>query len=224
MTNIIKGLLLTVVFAGSSALALEQPDYVVVGMADGNEIRRYSPYVVVEVEVSGSFKDAGNAAFEILAGYIFGGNGSGDAIAMAAAAEPRRVGAPRNLAVAAPVMTAASSEDQAYRYTFVMDKKYAYDDLPKPQDERIRLRQVEGHTVAARRYFGLWTQARHERSEAALMQALRDARIVLAGEPMLARYSAPFTPWFQRRNEVIVEIEWPVSAAIAATATLAASR
>jgi hypothetical protein len=31
--------------------------------------------------------------------------------------------------------------------------------------------------------------------------------LVSAGEPVWARYNAPFTPWFLRRNEILVPLE-----------------
>jgi hypothetical protein len=30
---------------------------------------------------------------------------------------------------------------------------------------------------------------------------------VARGEPVLARYNPPFTPWFMRRNEVLIPVE-----------------
>lgn len=37
---------------------------------------------------------------------------------------------------------------------------------------------------------------------ALLEAALRKAGVATQGEPVLARYNAPFTPWFLRRNEI----------------------
>ena len=36
------------------------------------ELRQYAPYVVAEVVIDASAEEAGNQAFPILAGYIFG--------------------------------------------------------------------------------------------------------------------------------------------------------
>ena len=47
--------------------------------------------------------------------------------------------------------------------------------------------------------------------EANLLQALADDSIEVIGDPVFARYNAPFTPWFLRRNEVMVEIDWSAS-------------
>ena len=48
----------------------------------------------------------------------------------------------------------------------------------------------------------------HRENEVKLMEALSadDQRPI--GTPILARYNSPFTPWFMRRNEVMVRIEW----------------
>jgi hypothetical protein len=53
--------------------AVEEPDYQVTRQLDSNvELRQYAPYVVAEVELKATAEDAGNQAFPILAGYIFG--------------------------------------------------------------------------------------------------------------------------------------------------------
>lgn len=50
---------------------IEEPRYVVVEKRNGYEIRDYAPYIVAEVEVSGS-RDVGlNKGFRLLADYIF---------------------------------------------------------------------------------------------------------------------------------------------------------
>ena len=51
------------------AMALEEPEYQVIGEYEGVELRRYAPYLVAEVDVPGDFDDAGNRAFRILAGW-----------------------------------------------------------------------------------------------------------------------------------------------------------
>lgn len=56
----------------------EQPEYEVLRQASGLEVRRYPPRVVATTTVAGGENDG----FRILAGYIFGGNGQNQEIAM----------------------------------------------------------------------------------------------------------------------------------------------
>ena len=58
----------------SNAMAIEEPNYEVIETYEEFELRRYEPYLVAEVDVPGGINSAGNKAFRILAGYIFGDN------------------------------------------------------------------------------------------------------------------------------------------------------
>lgn len=111
------------------------------------------------------------------------------------------------MSMTTPATSAATSPGQ-YTYAFVMERKYDLDSLPRPNDPRIRIREQEPRVMAVRRYSGRWTEANYRKNESRLLQALSadDRRPV--GEPILARYDSPFTPWFLRRNEVMVEVEW----------------
>lgn len=50
---------------------IEQPAYTLVERRDGYEIRDYAPYIVAEVEVTGSRTESLNQGFRLLADYIF---------------------------------------------------------------------------------------------------------------------------------------------------------
>jgi hypothetical protein len=40
------------------------------------------------------------------------------------------------------------------------------------------------------------------------LKALLEAQgVTTQGEPVLARYNAPFTPWFMRRNEIWLALQ-----------------
>ena len=93
-----------------------------------------------------------------------------------------------------------------------MEDKYTMDTLPAPLDPRIRIREKPGRIVAVRRYSGGWSEANYQKNEAALVQALRTDRVEMTSEPLLARYNGPFTPWFLRRNEILIEVRWEVTA------------
>ena len=55
-------------------MAIEEPSFSVISKTENYEIRKYGPIIVAETKVDADFEDAGNQAFRILAGYIFGGN------------------------------------------------------------------------------------------------------------------------------------------------------
>ena len=55
-------------------MAIESPTYDVERKDNNFEIRRYSKYILAQVDVESDFDGALRKGFEILAHYIFGGN------------------------------------------------------------------------------------------------------------------------------------------------------
>ena len=196
-----------VLVLATTSMAIEEPSYEVLERASAYEVRRYAPYLVAEVDVEGDFGEAGNKAFRLLSGYIFGENQTEEKMSMTAPVESRPKEEGVRMSMTAPVISATSVSDE-YTYAFVMQRKYTLDTLPQPRDPRIRLEEHPGRGMAARRYSGRWTEENYRKNEAKLMEALfADGRRPI-GAPILARYNSPFTPWFMRRNEVMVQIEW----------------
>ena len=188
-------------------MAYEEPTYEVLERMDEYEVRQYAPYLVAEVDVEGGFGEAGNKAFRLLAAYIFGENQDGEKMSMTAPVESRPTKEGVRMSMTTPVTSTATARDQ-YTYAFVMERKYTLDTLPQPRNPRIRLGETAARVMAVRRYSGRWTEENYRRHETELMQALSDDDRRPIDSPILARYNSPFTPWFMRRNEVMVEIEW----------------
>jgi hypothetical protein len=66
----------------------------------------------------------------------------------------------------------------------------------------VRLREEPPTLRAAIRYSGTWSQANYDEHLLKLQAALAAAGVAADGQPVLARYNAPMTPWFMRRNEI----------------------
>jgi hypothetical protein len=171
-------------------MAIEEPAFKLLAEGQHYEVREYEPYLVAEVDVSG--KSADSQGFRTLAGYIFGDNESGEKMQMTA-----------------PVESRDAEPGETMTYGFVMERKYTLETLPSPNNERIRIRKKPARTVAVHRFSGRWTEANFSRHERVLLDALQADGIKTDGEVELARYNGPFTPWFMRRNELIVPIRWP---------------
>ncbi len=185
------------------AKAVEEPSYDVVQKLDGAEIRQYAPYVVAQVLVSGPADQAGNQAFPILAGYIFGKNKGSRKFGMTAPVT--QAAAPVKLEMTAPVTQAAAAG--GYLVQFVLPKGVTLATAPEPLDPRVQLREVPGSRVAVIRYSGFWSQDNYDEHLVKLQQAMRAAHVAWTGEPTLSRYDPPFTPWFLRRNEIWLATE-----------------
>jgi len=181
------------------ALAIEEPGFEVVRqVGEQVELRRYAPYVVAEVVLDTSAAEAGNQAFPILAGYIFGKNKGQRKLEMTApvtqSAEPMK------MAMTAPVTQNIVAGGT--RVQFVLPKAVTLATAPEPLDPRVVLREEPAALRAVIRYSGTWSQANYEEHLAKLRAVLAGAGITTEGEPVLARYNGPMTPWFMRRNEV----------------------
>jgi hypothetical protein len=68
---------------------------------------------------------------------------------------------------------------------------------------------VGARKVAAWRYSGRWTEENFREHEQQLRQILLRKKLQAeAGDSaIIARYDAPFMPWFIRRNEVLVPLQ-----------------
>jgi len=197
-------LFLLALMGGCPAMAIEEPGYEVVRKADGYELRRYAGYCVAETEVAGSQSDAGNAGFRILAKYIFGANQSQQSIAMTAPVVQARS---ETIEMTAPVTQQPGAAPGTYVVQFTMPSKYSLQMLPKPNDARVRLRQLPDRLVAVRAYGGGWSLARYDAELSALREAMRRDGLVAIGAPQWARYNSPFSLPFMRRNEIWLEID-----------------
>jgi len=178
--------------------AIEEPDHQVIRKIDNVEVRQYAPYVVAEVVLDTSAEEAGNRAFPILAGYIFGKNKGEKKFAMTAPVTQTAV--PLRMDMTAPVTQAAVAG--GIRVQFVLPKGVTLATAPEPIDPRVQLREVPAGTWAVIRYSGTWSQANYLKHLGELKAALQAAGVATQGEPVLARYDGPMKPWFMRRNEV----------------------
>jgi hypothetical protein len=197
----------TAILMPNSAAALEQPIYSVVQSNDVYEIRKYEPYIVAEVIVPGPEAEAGNQAFSLLGGYIFGKNKGARKIEMTAPV----VQTPLNTQTSAPAsstkieMTAPVVQTptaNGFLVQFMMPSTYTLATLPEPLDEKVKFRQIEAKTVAAHQYSGSWSQSNYDEHLNILKTALAKAGVKSQGEPFYSRYNPPFTPWFLRKNEI----------------------
>lgn len=179
--------------------AIEEPDYEVTRkLGDQIELRQYAPHVVAEVLLQAAADEAGSQAFPILAGYIFGKNKGEKKFAMTAPVT--QTAAPMRLEMTAPVTQAAVPGGM--RVEFVLPKGVTLATAPEPIDPRVKLREVPGGQWAVIRYSGTWSQSNYQEHLAELRSSLDSQGVLTQGEPVLARYNAPFTPWFLRRNEI----------------------
>jgi SOUL heme-binding protein len=191
-------LLLILTAASSFSHAIEEPRFELIRQFDTVELRQYAPYVVAEVVLDASAEDAGSRAFPILAGYIFGKNKGERKLAMTAPVTQTAV--PVKMEMTAPVTQAAVPGGM--RVQFVLPEGVTLESAPEPLDPRVQLRLVPASQWAVIRYSGTWSQANYDEHLDKLQAALAAAGVPTQGEPVLARYNSPMTPWFMRRNEI----------------------
>ena len=193
------------VLASATAMATAEPDFKLLEKNGSFELRQYAAHVVAETRVEAGFEDAGSIAFQRLFRYISGNNDAQQKIAMTAPVT-QSSGAPRGekIAMTAPVSQVA--DGRAFLVAFTLPANYTLATAPKPRDPTVRIRDVPPQLVACWRYSGRWTLANYRESEALLREHIKARGLVARDDAILARYNPPFTPWFLRRNEVLITV------------------
>ncbi len=185
-------------------MAIEEPSFTIISKTESYEIRKYGPIIVAETKVDGDFENAGNQAFKILAGYIFGGNTTKTKIAMTAPVSQTAVIKSEKIEMTAPVTMNKSLN--GFLVQFTMPKSYSIETLPIPNDKKVLIKQIPSRTVAVFSYSGSWSESRYQEKLEEFQLELKKNAIRTNGEPVLARYNSPFQIWFLRRNEIWIEI------------------
>lgn len=185
-----------------NAMAIEEAKYTVVIKEDDFEIRDYAPHVLAETIVEGDIEGAGNEAFNRLFQYISGNNERQDKVEMTAPVSQEPGG--EKIDMTAPVGQQQAGERWAV--SFMMPSSYTLKTLPEPLDPNVTLRQVPARRLAAIRYSGFWSEEGYLRNKAALESWIEEKGLRVVGEPIWARYNAPFSLWFLRRNEVLIPV------------------
>ncbi len=184
------------------AMAIEEASYQVVVKDNQFEVREYAAHVLAETLVDGTLEKAGSKAFDQLFRYISGDNQSRNKVAMTAPVSQER--AREKIKMTAPVSQQQVQEKWAV--SFMMPAKYTLETLPVPSNPAVTLRQVPARRMATVRYSGLWSEARYLEQKTALESWMRAKGLTASGAPVWARYNPPFTPWFMRRNEILIPL------------------
>lgn len=151
------------------------------------EIRHYPPAVMASVKMQGTYDSMKNPGFNLLAGYIFGGNSENKKISMTT---PVRI----------------KEDKEAGRMSFVMPPEFTVDKLPKPNNKQILLHKTEPAYVASLQFGGYSNNKKIESKKEMLKQQLAEMSIEHTGNFEYLGYNSPFK-MINRRNEVLVYLK-----------------
>lgn len=166
---------------------VEQAKYTVITKHGSIEIRQYEPMIVAETEIKGQRQEAISQGFRIIADYIFGNNLTR-----------------QNVAMTAPVTQ--QSQGTSWTVRFVMPSNYTMESLPKPNNNLVKIEQIEAKRFAVIRFSGTPTEDSIKKHTTDLEEFIRTNNLKIRSEPIYAFFNPPWTLPSSRRNEVMMEI------------------
>jgi hypothetical protein len=188
LISIIAGLV--IVFQVYTAMATgnsETQAYKVIRTGQDFEIRFYPGVTMATITSSAkTYKELGSSGFQMLAGYIFGGNKSNQKIAMTT---------PVHMDI----------RDSASTMSFVMPAEYHKDNLPIPNNPDVKIVTTPDEYVAAIRFSGFASDKNIKENTEKLERALKANSITYYGHFRFLGYNPPYQ-LLGRRNEIIVSV------------------
>lgn len=209
MKNTILILIASITLGGCSMISkTPEPSWTSVQTDGKIEVRKYDQMIVAEVVQKGERYDAINAGFKVLAGYIFGGNQGDKKIAMTAPVvqQSNAPAAGQKITMTAPVIQQNAGNANEWKVGFVMPSQYTLDTLPVPNDKQIKFVVIPAHKKATIRFSGFNTDKNLKEHQEMLFKWMAEKNLRGKGEPVFAFYNPPWTPYFLKRNEVMIDI------------------
>jgi hypothetical protein len=164
----------------------ETQKYEVIYTKDNFEIRFYPEAILATVKMNGTYDNSRNSGFQVLAGYIFGGNEDNQQIAMTS---PVRM----------------SGNEKLNTMSFVLPSEMEFDKLPEPKDKRVLLHKSKPMYTASVKFGGYANESDIAKHKEKLSEILKELNLQHTGSFEFLGYNSPFQP-VNRRNEVQVEI------------------
>tara|TARA_E500000331_G_scaffold289796_1_gene285643 strand:- start:387 stop:1016 length:630 start_codon:yes stop_codon:yes gene_type:complete len=181
---------------------VETPSYKVIQSKGKIEIREFDPMVIAEVQVVGRRKDAISSGFKLLADYIFGNNISQENIDTTATIQRP---ASEKIAMTAPVQQQLANN--SWLVSFVMPSEYNLEDLPKPKNVEVKLKNVPVKRFVTIQFSGTSSDENLAKHKKLLVEFIKTNSISVTGTSKYAFYNPPWTLPVMRRNEVMFEVQ-----------------
>lgn len=183
-------------------MAVEEPKFDLVLKDGAFEVRDYGPLLVAEVTVTGDQQQAGRKGFGLLAQYIFGGNAQQRKIAMTAPVTKTAQG--QTIAMTAPVTQIKG--EASWQVRFAMPGDLGQADLPEPNNDAVTIIALPSRRTAVLGFSGLAGETKVAAITSELLEIIQAHGMRPVGPAVIALYNPPWTPWFLRRNEVMIDV------------------
>jgi len=153
------------------------------------EIRFYPSATIATINSNAkTYRELSGPGFQKLAGYIFGGNEDNKKISMTT-----------------PVQM--DINDSVSTMSFVMPSAYKKENLPKPNDPNVNIKNTADEYVAVIRFGGYASDEDLKLYSEKLQNLLKENGITPVGNYRFLGYNPPFQ-FVGRRNEIIVAVDW----------------
>ena len=167
----------------------EEQKYSIIQKYKDFEIRFYPSATIATINSNAkTYRDLSSPGFRKLAGYIFGGNEANTKISMTS-----------------PVQM--DINDSVSTMSFVMPSAYKKENLPKPNDPNVQIKNTADEYVAVIRFGGYASDEDLKSYSEKLQNLLKENEITSFGNYRFLGYNPPFQ-FIGRRNEIIVSVEW----------------
>ena len=178
------------------SIAYEETSYRILAANQIYEIREYDDRLAVQT----SQENGQNRAFRKLFKYISGSNISSTKIEMT-------IPVTQSIKIDMTTPVTQKFQDGKIIMRFFLPRKFQLETAPQPLSEDLSIVVVKGGKYAVMKYSGRSTVKNFEKHSKLLLEALSINKITTLGDPIKATFNGPLTPFFVRRNEVMIRIK-----------------
>ena len=178
------------------SIAYEETSYRILAANQIYEIREYDDRLAVQT----SQENGQNRAFRKLFKYISGSNISSTKIEMT-------IPVTQSIKIDMTTPVTQKFQDGKIIMRFFLPRKFQLETAPQPLSENLSITVVKGGKYAVMKYSGRSTVKNFENHSKLLLEALSINKIATLGDPIKATFNGPLTPFFVRRNEVMVRLK-----------------
>mgnify|MGYP001156955111 FL=1 len=178
------------------SIAYEETSYRILAANQIYEIREYDDRLAVQT----SQENGQNRAFRKLFKYISGSNLSSTKIEMT-------IPVTQSIKIDMTTPVTQKFQDGKIIMRFFLPRKFQLETAPQPLSEDLSITVVKGGKYAVMKYSGRSTVKNFEKHSKLLLEALSVNKITTLDDPIKATFNGPLTPFFVRRNEVMIRIK-----------------